>query len=477
MAIVLQACAALAPRHAEPLAVAVPPNWSGTAGKGATGATSLTQWWLRFNDPQLGELITQALQANTTVNTAQAKLRQARALRDVAAAALWPGLGGSASVQRSKTGQNDPVNRVATGLDASWELDLFGVNRNALGASEGSVRVSGATLGDVRVSIAAETAFAYITLRSAQRRLELARDNLASQEETLQITQWRRDAGLVTALEADQARAAAAQTRAQLPALETNIAQSRHAIAVLTGQAPAALDAALVAVRPVPQAGDELALEIPAETLRQRPDVRAAELQVGVELSRLSQADAARLPNFKLSGSLGLNALTFGLLGNPAALAASVLAGVTLPIFDGGALRGRVRAQEAVLEQSGIAYRAAVLTALKDVEDALIALRGDRLRLDSLRIAADAAATAYLLARQRFGSGLVDYQVVLETQRTQFGTQDSVAGANADVSADQVRLIKALGGGWRSGDESVAAAVVPLAALPSPAAVTRTSPP
>ena len=454
----LAGCASVAPRRAEPVAVDVPADWSVADVSATTGASSLAQWWLRFDDPLLARLVAQALQANTDVKSAQAALRQARALRDVSAAALLPAVGSSASAQRSKSGDNSAINHFNAGLDASWELDIFGANRSALAASDATAQASAASLGDVQVSIAAEVALNYITLRGTQARLAIADANLASQQETLQITQWRLQAGLVTSVEAEQARAATEQTRAQLPVLQTTIEQTRHALAVLTGQPPAALSSVLAATSPVPQAADDLVLSFPAETLRQRPDVRAAEHQVTAALARVSQADAARMPNFKLGGSLGLSALTLGSLTSGASVVSALLASVSLPVFDGGALRAQVRAQQAALDQARVAYQATILTALKDVEDALVALRGDRERLLRLQNAAEAASNAALMARQRYSSGLVDFQVVLETQRTQLNTQDSVASARADLSADLVRLYKALGGGWNP-DGSDAAAV------------------
>jgi NodT family efflux transporter outer membrane factor (OMF) lipoprotein len=337
----------------------------------------------------------------------------------------------------------------------NWVPDIFGANRNALNAADATAQSSDASLGDVQVAIAAEVGLSYITLRSAQTRLAIASQNLTSQEETLQITQWRQQAGLVTELETEQARALAEQTRATLPTLQTAIEQTRHALAVLTGQPPAALMALLAATKPIPQAAADLSLNIPAEALRQRADVRAAELKVTAALARVAQAEAVRLPSFALGGSLSLNALTLGTLTNGASVMSSVIASMAVPIFDGGALRAQVRSQQAAFDQARLAYEAAVLAALKDVEDALIALQGGRQRLLSLRNAADAAATASLLARQRYSSGLVDFQIVLETQRTQLNTQDGVASADAEVSADQVRLYKALGGGWRPGAASV----------------------
>lgn len=448
LALWLAGCASLAPGDSALEPAGIPAAWSPNSVSAPGTTASLAQWWLRFHDPLLANLVADALQANTSVVGAEAALRQARALRDVASAVLFPGVNGSASARHGTSGGHSTGNAFDAGLDASWELDVFGANRSALNASEADARASAANLGKVRVSIAAEVALDYITLRSSQARLAIANANLAIQQETLQITQWRLQAGLVTSVEAEQARTAVEQTRALLPALQTGIEQSRHALAVLTGRPPAALAATLAATGPLPQTADDLALAIPVETLRQRPDVRAAEHQVTAAAARVTQADAERMPNFKLGGSLGLSSLTLGTLVNSASVVTSLLASVAMPVFDAGAGRARVRAQQAAFEQAQSAYVAAVLTALQEVEDALVALSGDRERLARLRDAADAAGNAARLARQRYASGLVDFQVVLETQRTELGTQDSVASAGADLAADHVRLYKALGGGW-----------------------------
>jgi len=453
LAVLLAGCATVTRPASDALDVPVPPAWSAAAAATLPGtpgdAAALVQWWQRFDDPQLTALVTQALQANTSVRTAQAALRQARAQADVQSAGLLPRVGASASAQRGKSGGTPASNSFQAGFDASWEPDVFGVQRSAVSASQADSRAAEASLANVQVSLAAEVALNYITLRGLQERLAIARNNLASQQETLQISQWRLQAGLVTSLVTEQARAATAQTAAQVPALLASLAQSRHALAVLTGQAPGALEETLAEARAVPQPVDDLALTIPAETLRQRPDVRAAEQRVVAALARVAQADAARYPDFRLSGSLGLRALTVGALSNGASVANALLASVSGSLFDGGAARAQVRVQEASAEQARMNYQATVLTALTDVEDALVALRGDRERLVQLRTAAEAAGNAALLALNRYTSGLIDFQAVLETQRTQLATQDSLASTVASLSADHVRLYKALGGGWQ----------------------------
>ena len=454
LAMLLSGCASLAPQSGALPPTPVPAAWSGSTTTPAT-ATSLAQWWKRFNDPLLAQLVTQALQANTTVRSAQAALQQARALRDVSSARLAPTVNAAGSAQRSKSGGNEAANLFKAGFDASWEPDVFGARRSALNATEADAQAAQASLADTQVSIAAEVAVTYIELRGLQARLAIARNNLASQSETQQITDWRVQAGLASSLDLEQARAASAQTSAQIPTLETNAAQAQYSLAVLTGQAPGALQALLTAAGPVPQAPGALALSLPADTLRQRPDLRAAEQRISAALARVAQAEAARYPSFQISGSLGLNALTLGSLTSGGTLASALLASISVPLLDGGEARAQVRAQEAALEQTRVAYEATVLTALQDVEDALVALQGDRERLARLQVAADAAGNAELLARQRYASGLIDFRTVLETQRTLLSTQDGVESTRASLSADHVRLYKALGGGWTPAPETV----------------------
>ena len=432
------------------LAATVPAGWTG-AVPAPGAATALADWWQRFDDPQLTALITRALQANTDVASAIAAVQQARALRDAQHATLGPTLAANASAQRSYTGTGSSataVNTFAAGLDASWEPDIFGGKRSAVEATQADADAARTSLDTVRVSVAAEVAVAYIQLRGYQAQLDIARRNLQSQAETLQITDWRAQAGLTTAVEVEQARTAVAQTSAQIPALNTSMATTTHALAVLTGQVPGALQVELAAVRPVPSAPQNVGISPPVDTLRQRPDVRAAEYKVSAAQARVSQAEAARYPSFSLSKTLGLKSLTLSALTDPASLVSAFVASVSAPLLDGGAAKAQVRAQEAALAQAYASYQSVVLTALKDVEDALSTLQGDQQRLVQLQAAATAADAAATLASQRYQSGLIDFQTVLTTQRTLLTAQDSVAAAQASLSADHVRLYKALGGGW-----------------------------
>jgi outer membrane protein, multidrug efflux system len=414
----------------------------------APPSPDLATWWQQWGDAQLSELIERALQANTSVLSARAALEQARAANDVQRAGLWPGLNASTGARRSQQGLADASNSYSVGVDASWELDIWGQRRNTIDASWANYLASQENLYAAHVSLAAEVALQYIQLRSLQQRLEIAERNLALQAETEQMTRWRVQAGLAAALDGEQARQALAQTSAQIPALRSSLVQTQHALAVLTGQTPQAMQA--LAVAPMPQPPQTLALALPADTLRQRPDVRAQEQRVQAALATLSAQERANFPALRLSGTLGVSALTVGALTNGASVARSLAASLAAPLFDAGTNRAQISAQKAALEQARQAWRASVLTALQEVEDALVQLRGDQERLLHLRTAADAAANAQLLAQQRYDSGLVDFRTVLDSQRTLLSSQDSLASAQAALHNDHIRLFKALGGGWQA---------------------------
>ena len=431
--------------------VAVPEQWRSTAAQlQSSTPEDLSRWWQRFGDVQMSGLIEQALQANPSVQTAQASLRQARAQLNLSEANRLPSASASAGGNRSKREPSSAGNSFSAGIDASWEPDLWGMQANAVKAGEANVAAALATLEGAHVTLAAEVAQNYIQLRSLQNRLRIAQDNLGIQRENQQITEWRVQAGLATSLDSEQARSSTAQTAAQIPSLQASLAQTGHALAILTGQVPAALESALREAKPLPVAPENLAMTLPADTLRQRPDVRVQEQKVIAAVANLSAQERANFPSLRLSGSLGLSAATFAALGTSGAtLATSIASSLSQTLFDGGANSARVQERQAAVEIARINYRATVLTALQEVEDALVQLQGDKERVVQLQVAQEAARNAQLLANQRYSSGLVDFQTVLDTQRTLLSSQDSVATAQAAISTDYVRLYKALGGGWQ----------------------------
>ncbi len=450
----LTGCATVGPNY-RPVTVEVPAAWSqidSDAAAVSTATGDLSQWWERLEDPVLSGLVEEALQTSPDLRTAQARLREARARRGVAAAERFPSASASASASRTRsseeTGTGQRRDLFSAGFDASWALDLFGGVRRGVEAAEADLNSAEADLSDAQVSLVAEVARTYVEVRALQIRLRIARDNLASQSETLQLTEWRAQAGLVGEQDVEQARSNREQTRAQIPSLETSLAETEHRLDVLLGKTPGALRPRLAEGGGLPSLPGEVAVGIPADTLRQRPDVRAAERTLAAETARVGVAEAARYPSFKLSGSIGLEALSLSALGGGGTGTSSLLSGITAPIFNAGRLRQQVEAQDAVRERAQVAYEQVVLTALQEVEDALVALGRNRERTEALARAAESARTAADLARQRYGAGLADFQPVLDTQRNVLSVEDSLASTRADGVLALIRLYKALGGGW-----------------------------
>lgn len=457
-------CAAVGPAYRKP-DVSVPAAWNrvGGADNTATAETAedLSRWWGRLGDATLTGLVEQALEGSADLHAARAKLREARARRDLAGSDSFPTVTASGSAGRStgsaETGSGGTNTLYHAGFDASWEPDVFGGTRRGAQAAQADLETSEANLRNTQVSLAAEVARNYVEARAFQARLAIARKNLSGQSETFQLTGWRAQAGLVTSLDVEQSRTNLEQTRAQIPILTTGLTEAEHRLAVLLGRAPGAVHETLGALAPIPSVPDSVAVGIPADTLRQRPDVQAAERKLAAETARVGQAMAARTPGFRLSGSIGLDALTMGALGASGAVTRSLLANVAAVIFDGGRLRSKVEIQSAIQEQARIGYEAAVLSALEDVENALVSLSDSRRRVTALRDAAGAARNAALLARDRYTGGLIDFQTVLDTERTVLTVEDTLASAEAEGASALIRLYKALGGGWSPAASGVAA--------------------
>lgn len=444
-------CAAVGPDHRAPDAgeLGIPAAWQGT-GPGAPGRADLASWWRSLGDATLDDLVRTALAANADVKVAQARLREARARRAIAGASLLPTIGASASGSRSHSEAGSGTSRSAydAGFDASWEPDIFGGQRRALEAAGADLEATAEDLRATQVALAAEVALGYVDVRALQARLGIARANLGTQSETLRLTQWRAQAGLTSSLDVEQARAAVEQTRAQIPSLQSSLAAARNRLAVLCGSAPGSLDGRLAAAAAIPAVPEYLAVGIPADTLRQRPDLRAAERRLAAETARIGQQEAQRLPSVSLGGSLGVESLALGSLVEREAIVGQLVARLAAVVFDGGRLRSQVEAQQAVRDRALHSYRAAVLAALQDVENALAQLANARARREALANAADAARNAAIFAEQRYSAGITDFQTVLDTQRTLLSAQDNLKSTEAEQAAALIRLYKALGGGW-----------------------------
>ncbi|MDD5678968.1 MAG: efflux transporter outer membrane subunit [Kiritimatiellae bacterium] len=457
-------CLSVGPDYTQPNP-SIPTNWSATMSAGVTAAPAspetLSRWWAQLNDPVLSALMERARAGNLDLRQAQARLRAARAQRGVSQAALFPTVEATAGASRTHgseaAGSDDTVNLFASGFDASWEVDVFGKNRRALESADATMQASQEAVSDALVSLFSEVALNYVEVRSSQVLISLTETNLTLRAETCDITRWRNEAGLTTQLDVDQAKLSLEQARAELSTLRTSLEKAKHRLAVLVGQPPGQLKELLAEPKVVPAPPLDIAVGVPADLLRRRPDIRRAERQLAAQTAQIGVAQASRYPDFSLLGSIGLESLSLGTLYNAGARAAQAAANAAWTLFDGGALRQTVEVQTALQEEAFGFYEATVLTALEDVENALVAYANEQERRHALQAAVQAGQSAFSLARNQYSSGLVNFQTVLDTQRTLLSVQDLLAASDATVTSDLIRLYKALGGGWTSHSLTTAA--------------------
>ncbi|ODS53780.1 MAG: hypothetical protein ABS36_13750 [Acidobacteria bacterium SCN 69-37] len=450
----LAACLVAGCSVRRPYQTPAPPTvaaWTSSAGvESSVDTGAITRWWERFGDPQLSAYVERAVTGSPDIRTALSRLREARASVASSRSVLTPSVDASGSARFSGS---DNVNQsYSLGLDASWEIDVFGGNQLAVDAATATAEARTFDLQDALVSLASEVAIDYIDVRSLQRRLAIASQNLSLQEETLSLTRFRVEAGLATEVDVQQALSNTESTRAQIVSLESQLARARHALAVLIGEPPAALDAELEATAEIPVAPIDVAVGVPAETIRRRPDVRSAERQYAAQFAQVDVARADLYPSFRLAGSIGLESLSIAKLLLPGAAFWSAAPSVNTRVFNRTQLRQNLVIQTERQEQAAQTYETRVLNALRDVEDALTSLTHETVRRDHLTAAAAAAEQSADLSLQLYTAGLRDFRDVLDAQRSLLSLQDSLVSSRATVSSELVRLYKALGGGLGAAD-------------------------
>ncbi|MBV5340651.1 MAG: efflux transporter outer membrane subunit [Deltaproteobacteria bacterium] len=450
--------------------IETPPTWqgglSGGLKNGANESVQLARWWQTLGDPLLSSLVDEAAANNLDLKLAAARLRESRARRGVTAADRMPtvmagvGAGRNRSSAEMGTGASRTSDTFTAQFDASWELDLFGGRRRALEAASATLDASLENMRDVQVSLLAEVVLAYIEILSYQAQITSTGDTIASLADTEQIAGWRFQAGLVSQLDVEQARLNLEQTRAQLPTLHSQMEQSKNNLALLLGRVPGGVKELQVKM-PLPLPPVVIAIGVPAETLRRRPDIRRAERQLAAATAQIGEAEAARYPDLTLSGTLGLQAVSLGNLLNPGALMYSLAANTAATIFDGGRLMQMVEIQNALQEQALISYQSAVQSALRDVENGLVAYAEEQNRYRMLKSAVQSAQNSEGLAQGQYAAGLIDFTTVLDTQRSLLSLQEQLILSEAAVISNLARLYKVLGGGWSNID---ALTTPPLAA-------------
>ncbi|WP_326428392.1 TolC family protein [Stutzerimonas frequens] len=423
-------------------------------------------WWRQFEDPTLDALVGEALDENRELRIAYARLRAARAIRDDISNDHLPTVTAGASADIGKAQQpgfsEERVNaeRYDLGLDMAWELDLFGRIQRSLEASEAQAEAAEAELYQLQVSLVAELVDAYGQLRGAQLRERIARDNLANQRNSHELTEQLREAGVGSELDVLRADARLAATEASLPQLRAQQVRARNRIATLLGQRADQLSVDL-SPRELPAIAKSLPIGDPGELLRRRPDIRAAERQLAAATANVGVATADLFPRVSLSGFLGFIAGRGSQIGSSAAQAWGVAPSISWAAFDLGSVRARLRGAEADADAALAGYEQQVLLALEESENAFSDYANAQQRLLSLIRQSTASRAAAQQAEIRYREGTADFLVLLDAERERLQAEDAQAQAEVEVYRSVVSLYKALGGGWDLGGQSARLAVSP----------------
>jgi len=445
--------------------VGTPPSWGELAPTAPAAGRSdaivdgtPTAWWTTFDDQLLTSLIQRTVQSNLTLQQAEARVREARALRRISAADLWPQVEASGSYTRGRTSRNGRspgaagkyFNLFQAGFDANWELDVFGGNRRAVEAADASVQAAEDDRNAVLVSLLGEVGLEYVSYRSLQQRIALANQNVSAQQATLDLTRRLFNAGLAPELDVQRAAAQVATTASTIPLLEQQAAQAMHVLGVLIGQPPMTLREELTAVGPIPKPPAQVAVGLPSELLLRRPDVARSERQLAAQTAQIGVATRDLFPRFFISGAASLQSVRGSDFFDWQSRLLSLGPSVSWPIFEGGRIRANVALQTAAQQELLAAYEGIVLQAFEDVEDALVAFSHEQATRGQLENAVRANERAADLARRLYAQGLTDFLTVLVAEQSVFTSQDTLAQTERDVALELVALYKAVGGGWEA---------------------------
>ena len=452
---------------------ALAPEWiEARDNRVSQASTDYRGWWKTFNDPVLDNLVDLAFRENLSLQSAGVRVLQARAQLGIAIGQIFPQTQQAVgSLQYNRLSEHSlfavpgiPLGYTQDeiGAQASWELDFWGKFRRAIESADASLLSTLADYDGTLVTLTADVANAYITIRTAQERIRIARDNVVNQEESLKIAEARFRHGTVTQLDVEQARTSLLNTRATIPSLITQMRQAQDSLSVLLGMPPSTLGDLLVGPSGIPVSPPQIIVGIPADLLRRRPDVRSAELQAAAQSARIGVAKADLLPTFSLIGSL----VFLSIDQSPSKLSdmfrwgsRSVQAGPSFQwnLFNYGQITNNVRAQDALFQQLLLNYKNTVLSAQQDVEDNLAAFLQAQDRADLLARSVASAKTAFDLAVKQYREGLKDFTAVLTAQQALLAQQDSLASTMGNISTSLVGVYRALGGGWeiREGQDLV----------------------
>jgi NodT family efflux transporter outer membrane factor (OMF) lipoprotein len=489
-------CVKVGPDYVRP-PTAVSPNWLETNDKRVkTEPAEYRAWWEVFNDPVLNSIIDRAYHDNLSLKIAGVRVLQARALLGIAVGDLYPqtqqingeltfnriseraflgAVSQSGTRQGGRSDGNDdkyPKKQPAgvkfsywedqVNLNAAWEIDFWGKFRRAIESADASLRMSVADYDSALVTLTADSANDYIQIRTLQKRLNIARQNVESQEESVRIAEDKFKGGLTTLLDVEQAKSSLFSTQSTIPTLEAQLQQTKNALSVLLGLPPGSLEDILAGVSDIPAPPPQVAVGIPADLLRRRPDVRSAELQAVAQCAQIGVAKADLFPAFSLTGTFGFLSTTIGkfkLSDITSWRARQVTAGPSLQwnLLNYGQITNNVRLQDAKFQELLITYQNKVLQAQQEVEDSLAGFLRAQENAEYLSSTEDAAKRSLDLALIQYRQGSTDFTTVLTAQQSLLTAQDGLASAKGKISSNLIGLYKALGGGWeiREGQDIV----------------------
>jgi NodT family efflux transporter outer membrane factor (OMF) lipoprotein len=439
-----------------------------------TDAGEVSNWWSVFNDPVLDALIENAYQQNLTLQIAGIRILEARAQLGIAVGNSYPqSQQVTAGVSHVELSENSPnfsssadtsYTDANIGFSAGWELDLWGRFKRGIEAADADLLATIADYDDVLVSLTSNVASAYSLIRTFEERIDIAKNNVEIQERSLGITTVRFENGATTELDVQQAKTLLLNTKASIPSLQIGLQQAKHALSTLLGLPPGNLDALLEGEKSIPTAATKVAVGIPAELLRRRPDIRRAELQAAAQSARIGIAEGDLYPHFSLVGSIGLRGSdTFnsnvGDLFQLNSIEAFAGPSLTWDIFNYGRIKNNVRVQDARLQQLIVNYQNTVLEASREVEDGLVGFLRAKEQVVFLAESVEAAQRSVDLALLQYRDGVADYQRVLDTQQSLVAQQDLKTASQGDIATNLIAMYRALGGGWqiRQGNDFVPA--------------------
>lgn len=458
LAILLPGCMIAGRDYTSP-AMITPDSWHQSLTSDLnSGSPSLESWWTRFNDPTLNRLIDIAFASNRDLAIAYERINEARAQRGVARSGLFPSLDFNGGVARNRTSENlgtpsPPAGKTgnfwATGIDAGWEADLFGGVRRAVEAADATEEGIEEVYRDTLVSLFAEVALNYIQLRTIEERITIANENIANQQESVDLTSDRLEAGLATEVDTSQASTSLATSRALIPLLKNERSIALNRLATLIGRYPSAAESLVGKSKGIPVPPRKASVGIPADLVRSRPDVRAAERNLAAQTALIGVAEADLYPRFTLSGTFQLQSTAASSLLESGARDYAFGPNFSWSIFNAGRVRSQIDIEESRTKQAYYNYQNTVLKAVEEVENAMASISNERDRYAALDQAVDSSAKTVSLTKDSYREGLIDFQNVLDAERTIFANEDERAISEGQIAASHVALYKALGGGTR----------------------------